>query len=345
MASKKFDNIGGVVLKRIEDGKRYLSAPRGETNKYEIVSRGDTIFEIDINEKKINTCTVKYKVRERGGMISMRYCDANSNRDFKPTHDTFYGRGIPANMKRCDVMYNKSVYGLVCTNMEDALKRLKSINEGNYFGALKRNDVIYLVNKDTEAVEEATVRSISYNNDFYNDGKHFTINTNLCSIYCQYSEYEENVSRFSDGSFYICHDDGIYDEKKVSIHMKKATADKVLREYLNSRKNVEKKKAETPEIPAGTPIRHTDNKGKELHYGDVVSYVRRNGLHGHTDISFGIIVGDSEKKIKVLDEEEARVGKKVVDWWRNNRGGFEESKGIHILEQVNVLRIKEAVKA
>ena len=59
----------------------------------------------------------------------------------------------------------------------------------------------------------------------------------------------------------------------------------------------------------------------------------------------GVIVGDSEKKIKVLDEEEAKVGKNVVDWFRDNRGGFEESKGIHILERVNVLRIKEAVKS
>ena len=73
--------------------------------------------------------------------------------------------------------------------------------------------------------------------------------------------------------------------------------------------------------------------------------MRRNGLYGHTDISFGIIVGDTDKKIKVLDEEEAKIGKKVVDWWRNNRGGFDESTGLHILENVNVLRVKEIVES
>ena len=251
-------------------------------------------------------------------------------------------------------MYNKSVYGLLCTNMEDAMKRLAAINAGKYFGALEGGDKIYMVDKESNIVREETVEELFHRDP---DGgiyekfgiktryeKYFGIKTENYYFECCYSEFEENTSHFSDSYFHV-KGQNYLDCHKYSIHLEKAVADRVLREYLNSKAKTEKKKTEAPKILLGTLIRHTDNKGKELHYGDVVSYVRRNGLHGHTDISFGIIIGDSEKKIKILDEEEAKVGKKVVDWWRNNRGGFEESKGIHVLEQVNVLRIKEAVKS
>ena len=333
MASKKFDNIGGVVLKRIEDGKRYLSAPRGETNKYEITSRGDTIFEIDVENRKINRCVAKYVCKERGGMLMIRYCDAMANRDFMPDYDTFYGRHLPNDMKTCYVMYNKSTYGLMCTNMNDAVDKLQKIIDGKYFGALKEGDKIYVVNKENETVTEEKVEGISYNNHWYNDGKHFNIETNEHHFDCYNSQYEENASSFSDKSFYA---HTRTDDKKLSIHMDKAVAEKVLREYLNSRKNVEKKKAETPKIPEGTPIRHKDNKEQDLHYGDLVAYVRKD-YWGHTDISNGVIVGDSEKKIKIFDQEEKEYMEKK-ERHLTDKSNF----GVHVLEPANVLLVKLA---
>ena len=78
------------------------------------------------------------------------YCDIKHNRDFKPDYDTFYGRNIPPNMKRASCMYNKSVSGLICTNMEEAVKRLNKINNGKYLGALKEGDKLYVVCGDSE---------------------------------------------------------------------------------------------------------------------------------------------------------------------------------------------------
>ena len=334
MASKKFDNIGGVVLKRIEDGKRCLSAPRGETNKYEITSRGDTIFEIDVENRKINRCVAKYVCKERGGMIMIRYCDAMANRDFIPDYDTFYGRHIPNDMKTCSVMYNKSTYGLMCTNMNDAVDKLQKIIDGKYFGALKEGDKIYVVNKQDENVTEETVERISYNNHWHNEGRHFNIETEVHHFDCYRSEYEENASAFSDESFYTSMRN--VDNKKISIHLDKAVAEKVLREYLNSRKNIEKKKAETLKIPIGTPIRHKDNKEQDLHYGDFVAYVRKD-YWGHTDISNGVIVGDSEKKIKIFDQEEKEYMEKK-ELHLTDKSNF----GVHMLEPVNILLVKLA---
>lgn len=345
MATKKFDEIRGVVLHKKgtpeDDLRRY--AYSGEEANHDIVSRGDTIFSINLDSMSIERCTVKMVIRERSGMIKLFYCSTANLRDYIPINDNFYGRNIPDAIKRDAVMYNKSSYGLLFTNMTDAVNKFEKIKNGKYFGALKKGDVIYMVDKANNKIVDLIVEGISHNDEYHTDNKHFNITTNLCDIDCFHSEFEDSASRFSDSGFYLWHYD--IDKKLVSIHMDKAVAEKVLREYNNNRKNVQKKKDEQPPIPLGTPIRHTDNKGKELHYGDMVSYVRRNGLHGHTDISFGIVVGDSEQKIKILDEEEAKVGKKVVDWWKGNRGGFEESNGIHILEKVNVLRVKEIVKA
>jgi len=346
MAKVKFGDLNGVLLRRIEDEsvKRDIIC-KCVSDEYDIVSRGDVIFEIDLESKTINRCNVKYIRKNYHGEMIIYYCDVKYYRDLKPTTETFYGREIPPHMKRVSCMYNKSVYGLLCTNMEDAMKRLAAINARKYFGALEGGDKIYIVDKESNIVREETVEELFHRDpdgDRYE--KYFGIKTENYYFICCNSEFEENASHFSDKHFYVIRQNYL-DCCKYSIHLEKAVADRVLREYLNSKAKTEKKKTESPKILPGTPIRHTDNKGKELHYGDVVSYVRRNGYYGHTDISFGVIVGDSEKKIKVLDEEEAKVGKKVVDWFRNNRGGFEESKGIHVLERVNVLRIKEAVKS
>lgn len=334
MASKKFDAIGGVMLKRKEDGKKSCTAYTNEKDRYEIVSRGDTIFEIDVDEKKINRCVAKYVCKERSGMLFIRYCDALVNRDFMPTTNTFYGKDIPGNMKSAYVMYNKSSYGLLCTNMEDAVNKLQRINEGKYFGALGEGDKIYMVDKEHENVIEETVERISGNNEYYNDGNHFNIYTEHYHFNCYNSKYEENASKFSDGGFYTYIRN--VDCKKISIHMDKAVAEKVLREYINSKKNTAKKKAETPKIPEGTPIRHKDNKGKDLHYGDTVSYVRKD-YWGHTDISFGVIVGDSEKKIKIFDQEEKEYMEKKEKHWTDK-----SNYGVHILENSNVLLVKLA---
>ena len=133
MASKKFDSLGGVVLLHTLDGRRCLSSDVKHQDEYSITSIGDALFEIDLENRKINKCNAKYVVKDRHGMLEIRYCDAAINRDFKPTYDTFYGRGLPNGMKLCHVLYNKSVYGLLATNMNDALDRFQKINDGHYY--------------------------------------------------------------------------------------------------------------------------------------------------------------------------------------------------------------------
>jgi len=334
MATKKFDQIGGVKIKDNKTGEICLSCISSDMGNWAIISRGDTIFEIDVENRKIITCVVKYATKIGSGLIKLFYCPVTTCRDFIPTYNTFYSRDLPQGMKRCNVLYNKSVYGLLCTNITDAAERLQKINDGWYFGALKRGDKVYLVDKVNGGVVEEIVESIQYNNRWYNDNAHFNISTQSgLNFECYNSEYEENASVFSDPSFCINGHD--IDNKKCSLHLNKDVAEKALREYQNNRKSVEKKRAEATTIPTGTPIRHKDNKGKTLHYGDLVSYVRKT-WDGHTDISFGVIVGDSEKKIKVFDGEE--VGKKKHSWSEKTYDG------IHILDNANVLLVKEAVK-
>lgn len=344
MASKKFDSIGGVTMTRTIDGKevkRSLRCDSDHKDEYTITSIGDAIFEIDVKKRKINTCNAKYVCKDRHGMLEIRYCDSAINRDFKPTYDTFYGRGLPKGMKFAYALYNKSVYGLLATNMNDAIDRLQKINDGRYFGALKKGDKLYVLDKEGEQVIEDTVESIQYNNNWHNDGLHFNITTKHYRFNCYKSEFEENASIYSDPSFYISRGSKLVD-KKTSIHIDKTVAERVLREYLNSRKIVKKKSAEKPKIPEGTPIRHTDNKDSELHYGDTVAYVRKD-YWGHTDISYGVIVGDSVKKIKIFDQEEyefikAKKWDKDRNIWTNK-----ENAGVHMIEPVNILLMKLAV--
>ena len=342
MASKKFDSLGGVVLLHTSDGRRCLSSDVSHQEEYTITSIGDVLFEIDVKNRKINTCNAKYVCKNRHGMLEIRYCDSAINRDFKPTYDTFYGKGLPEGMKFANVLYNKSVYGLLATNMNDAIDKLQKINDGRYFGALKKGDKLYVVDKEGGQVIEDTVESIQYNNNWYNDGLHFNITTKHYRFNCYKSEFEENASVYSDPSFYISRRDSKLVNKKTSIHMDKTVAERVLREYLNTRKNVKKKSAEKPKIPEGTPIRHTDNKDSELHYGDTVAYVRKD-YWGHTDISYGVIVGDSEKKIKIFDQEEYKAAeekrKKKQAVWNYEKN----NDGTHMLEPVNILLMKLAV--
>ena len=340
MASKKFDSLGGVVLLHTLDGRRCLRSDDKHQDEYSITSIGDVLFEIDVKNRKINTCNAKYVCKDRHGMLEIRYCDSAINRDFKPTYDTFYGRGLPKGMKFACALYNKSVYGLLATNMNDAIDRLQKINDGRYFGALKKGDKLYIVDKEGGEVIEDTVESIQYNNDWYNDGLHFNIVTKKHRFNCRNSEFEENASVYSDPNFYITNGRDKLDGKKTSIHMDKTVAERVLREYLNGKKNTKKKSAEKPKILEGTPIRHHDNKDNELHYGDTVAYVRKD-YWGHTDISYGVIVGDSAKKIKIFDQEEHEYVKAQKE--KRNAWTDKDNAGVHILEGVNILLVKLAV--
>lgn len=95
MASKKFGDLNGVRLRRREDGTEhdqcgYRRAGRGEKDKYDITSCGDVIFEIDLANKTINRCNVKYIYKDYNGVMVFYYCDIKLNRDFKPDYDTCY---------------------------------------------------------------------------------------------------------------------------------------------------------------------------------------------------------------------------------------------------------------
>lgn len=333
MAYKKFRELKGVILTNSNETVR--SCHDRNVNDYEIQSRGDSIFEVDIENKRINKCVVKYNAKLDGIKHKLLYCDFSLNRYFKPTYSTRYGSNLPSGLKTAYVTYNKSSFGLLATNMVDAIKKLQKINNGKYFGALKPNDTIYCVNKSANELEELKVVELSYTDEYYNDGEHFNILTNKYRFKCKNSEYEENASAYTDDDFRVTRTR--IDSKMFSIHMDKETAEKALREYNKSKENATKKKEESAKIPLGTPIRHKDSKGQELHYGDLVAYIKKSH-YGHTRLSTGIIVGDSEKKVKVFDEEEHKNGKPNL--WRPNE--VEEASGIHIIENVNVLRFSLA---
>ena len=149
MATKKFEEVRGVTLRKEGDDEDHLRrfAYNGQEKDYRIVSRGDVIFVINPKEMTIETCTVKMRERDRSGMIDFYYCDAANLRDFIPTENNYYHRNLPTCLKCATVMYNKSSYGLLFTNMNDALKKLEKIEQGKYFGALKAGDIIYMVDK------------------------------------------------------------------------------------------------------------------------------------------------------------------------------------------------------
>jgi hypothetical protein len=322
---KKFSEIKGVV--------------EGST-------RGDTIFEVDVNTMSIKRLVVKYCYRDWQGIKTMYFCDPEQNRHFIPTNVSFVGRGIPNTMRKDRVPQRVSHYKLLSTNIADAEKLLTRIKCGKYFGNLKENDIIYAANKSNNTVVELEISEVG--ND--NEGIFVICTKNHGTIICRDSKYECNTSFFLDSCFYTYRTSFGCDSKLLSFHIDKKDAENVLKNYIKDKeKREDDKKKEAEKTPNGTPIRHKDNKGNELHYGDLVSYVRK-GHYGHTDISFGVIVGDSDKKIRIFDEEEqieirTKRKKRNEDYVRRGYKIEEDDPkdGYHSLEKENILRIKEAV--
>lgn len=228
--------------------------------------------------------------------------------------------------------------GLFCTEEKIATDFVeKVIKKKKLFATLRPGDTFYAINKKcSDFFIEFTVVKVQGDDIFVNDTnrkkpltltKHQMYSTNFLdqfwSIKCkEWGEFEN-----AEGLFINKEDITTY-FTKLEEKRKKKSIDKYVSDLSNQ----------------GKPISFLDNKGNQLHYGDKVAYVRRNGLHAHTDISFGIVTGESKTKIKILDEEELKVGKPNADWWNREAGQFVKSDGLHALEPQNVIFLSSGDK-
>ena len=252
----------------------------------------------------------------------------------------------------CNVKRNLTRDGLTFTMEEPAVDFVENvIKKKKLFYNLKPGDVIYGANGKYEDIIKLTVISnnlCSVNDDsvqaydknvlYCNAGKTLGIHLTISQKYCESAA--EDFWRLRD----ICpkHWNGdnitmlFINEKDALLYVQKKKRErekKAIEKYVKESSN------------HGKPITIRDNKGNELHYGDRVAYVRRNGLNSHTDISFGVVTGESKTKIKILDEEELKNGKPNANWWNHEAGPLLKSDGLHALEPQNVIFISAAVIA
>lgn len=247
---KKFSEVNGVVRNGVS------------------LTRGDTIFEVDVDTMSIKRKIVKYCYRDWRGIKTLYFCNLEQNRDFIPTTDTL--KNIPKTMLIDKVPKRMSHYKLLSTNITEARNILNRIKSGKYFGNLKENDIIYAADKSNNTVVEVEISEVG--DDAEHDFVIYTKNHGI--IICRDSKYECSMSFFSDLCFYTYRTSFGCDSKLLSFHMDKKDAENVLKNYIKDKEKRENnKKKEKEKTPNGMPIRHKDNKGNELHYGDLVSYV------------------------------------------------------------------------
>jgi hypothetical protein len=231
--------------------------------------------------------------------------------------------------------------GLFCTEEKIATDFVeKVIKKKKLFATLKPGDVFYAINrKNSSVIVKLTV--------IKNDPNDFDIYVNSSSkenIGVSFSEHQYySTSAFDDFWKVICDEWGEFENAEgLFINKEDITTYFTKLEEKRKKKSIDKYVFDLSNH--GKPISFLDNKGNQLHYGDKVAYVRRNGLYAHTDISFGIVTGESKTKIKILDEEELKVGKPNTNWWNREAGQFIKSDGLHALEPQNVVFISSVEK-
>lgn len=226
--------------------------------------------------------------------------------------------------------------GLVCTEEKVATDFVeKVIKKKKLFATLKPGDNIYIASKNEKSYGVVTFITV-IGNCLIIESKSENAAKLEISLYDKHSLYSDSCSV----DVWQLKAYG-WDENSVCQRIFVNEGD--VKSYLRKIKERHEKKAIDKYVDNisnhGKPISLVDNKGNKLHYGDKVAYVRRNGLHAHTDISFGIVTGENKTKIKILDEEELKIGKPNADWWNREAGPFIKSDGMHALEPQNVVLI------
>lgn len=226
--------------------------------------------------------------------------------------------------------------GLICAEEKVANDFVeKVIKKKKLFATLKPGDNIYIANKNEENYGIVTVANV-IGNRLIIDAKSENADEIKINLYDKHSLYSDSCSvdiwrlrAYGWGENSWCERIFVNEEgvKSYLRKIKERREKKAIDKYVDNISN------------HGKPISLADNKGNQLYCGDKVAYVRRNGLNAHTDISFGIVTGENKTKIKILDEEELKIGKPNADWWNREAGPFIKSNGIHVLEPQNVVLI------
>lgn len=287
--------------------------------KFGEVKKGDTVYLIDDKHD--------YQVKSLKVKKVNKYYDGN-------------GYVVEGGERFCPE--NLSRFGLLCTEEKIATNFVeKVIKKKKLFATLKPGDTVYYANKKEVNYGKAIIIGVNIDGDLLigNDKDaeegtplYFATTHELYSNIHRQKCYKIRCDEWKKGNYTELIFINEEDVKSYTEKTKKMLESKAIGKYIDSVSN------------QGKPISFLDNKGNQLHYGDKVAYVRRNGLHAHTDISFGIVTGESKTKIKILDEEELKVGKPNVDRWRRNEGDFIESDGLHALEPQNVVFISNVEK-
>lgn len=290
--------------------------------KFGEVKKGHTVYLIDAKHD--------YQVRPLK-VIKTRECYDGST-EYELEDSTLGKQYFPKSRSR---------EGLFCAEEKVATDFVeKVIKKKKLFAALKPGDVFYAINRKNSSV---IVKLTVIKNDL-NDFDIYVNSSSKENIGVSFSEHQYySTSAFDDFWEVRCdewgkneHADGLFINKEdLEVYFKKL-------EESRKKKSIDKYVSDLSN--QGKPISFLDNKGNQLHYGDKVAYVRRNGLHAHTDISFGIVTGESKTKIKILDEEELKVGKPNADWWNREAGQFVKSDGLHALEPQNVIFLSSGDK-
>ena len=336
----KFSDIRGVLLQKKDDaeGKKYRFIRRLEDkDKYFVASLGDAIFVVDPKTMTVDKKIVKFVKNYHDGVVTLFYCNNGFEKDFLPTEQTWYTPEKELKYcKKVHLIKTKSSQGLFSTTPSGAKKIVENLKKNNFFGNLNVGDNVYLLDKADETIIEETVKSIGKENEYGN--KLYEIDCKDYAFELTTSKYENNASVYNDKGFRLHTRRRPFDEKMFYLFVNKADAEKALKTYKSDKEKRAKKKEDSkPKI--GTKIRHTDNKGKELRIGDLVAYVRKD-WGGHTDISFGVIISDSEKKIRIFDKEEFEYMKKKIEEKQNTWQDKCED-GIHSLEKENIILVKK----
>lgn len=284
--------------------------------KFKDLKKGDCIFLID--EKN----DFKIEKAEINGIKNYRDSNFVTLKTSSDAYDFLHG--------------DWSREGLICAEEKVATDFVeKVIKKKKLFATLKPGDNIYIANKNEESYGTVTVANV-IGNSLIIESKNKNADEIKINLYDKHGLYSDSYSVFTWrltvngwGEKSWCERIFVNEEcvKSYLRKIKERREKKAIDKYVDNISNY------------GKPISLVDNKGNQLCCGDKVAYVRRNGLHAHTDISFGIVTGENKTKIKILDEEELKIGKPNVDWWNREEGPFIKSDGIHALEPQNVVLI------
>ena len=345
MKNKTFGDLRGVLMRNIDAqvSTSYIGN-FADKNKYKILFRGDPIFIVDIVNNVIKACVVKAASHGYGSKIVTLKCSENTkNRDFKPTVDDLSGR-TKGSFDGCitiRVPNDASISGNASTTLKGAIKLLNAYKGKRNFASLESGDKIYAVNRSTNEIEELVIEKIIKTNPPLGY-EIFNIDcTDKTRISMSLKYYEDKVSIHNDASFYYRPQGGWHSTSSYFVFVSKEKAQAFLKERLKA----DKKRNAQPKD--GTDTRLKDSGGKTIYIGDTVAYV--NGSGSYLKLSVGKVINNSEKMVKIFDEEEknAYIEFCEAENKRRNERGLEPLKhdytnsGIKSLTTNKVLVIKK----